>query len=151
MPFKDIAVSMKLIVCISLGLAALALADEAGDRSAIERVIRFLNDRHAVAGKKPTATLFTADADSDLDSLTELNARWLQFAREPWSEMTAPHLAIHSIRFVTGDVALVNAASVQYGSNIPVRRIPVLFVMKREGTDWRIASLRVLMDLTNLP
>ena len=27
----------------------------------------------------------------------------------------------------------------------------VLFVMKKEGTDWRIASLRVLVDLTNFP
>jgi hypothetical protein len=31
------------------------------------------------------------------------------------------------------------------------RRIPVLLVMKKEGTDWRIASLRVLADVQSLP
>jgi hypothetical protein len=142
---------MRLIACISLIFAALAHADETADRSAIERVIRLLSDRQPVPAQKQTSTLFTADADNDLARLTELNGQWLQLSREPWSEMTTPRLAIHSIRFVTPDVALVNAASVQYGSNIPVRRIPMLFVMKKEGTDWRIAALRVLVDLANLP
>jgi len=89
-------------------------------------------------------------ADSDLGRLTALNTQWLQLSSEPWSEMTSPRLTIRSIRFVTPDVALVNAASVQYGSNIPVRRIPVLFVLKKEGKDWRIAALRVLADLVNM-
>jgi len=151
MRFQDIAVDMKAIVWVSLVFTALAGADEAADRSAIERVIRVLSDRQIVSSKKQVSTLFTLDADSDLDRLTELNARWLQLSSEPWSEMTTPRFAIHSIRFVTPDVALVNAANAQYGSTIPVRRIPVLFVMKKEGTDWRIASLRVLVDLANLP
>jgi len=51
---------------------------------------------------------------------------------------------IHSIRFVTPDAAIVDAANTQYGSTILVWRIPVLLVMKKTGTDWRIASLRVL-------
>jgi hypothetical protein len=34
---------------------------------------------------------------------------------------------------------------------ILARRIPVLFVMKKEGTAWRIASLRVLVDVMSLP
>ena len=142
---------MKLIVCTFLASAAMACADEAADRSAIERVIRVLSDRQTVSNNKQTSTVFTSDPDSDLDRLTALNGRWLQLSSEPWSEMTTPRLTIHSIRFVTSDVALVNTASVQYGSNIPVRRIPVLFVMKKEGTEWRIAALRVLVALANLP
>ncbi|SRR5258708_3477439 len=142
---------MKLISCIFLVFAALAHADEAADRSAIERVIRYLNDSQTASSKKQISILFIADADSDLDRLTELNGRWLQLSSEPWSEMTSPRLTIHSIRFVTPEVALVNTASVQYGSNIPVRRIPVLFVMKKEGAEWRIAALRVLAGLVNIP
>ena len=142
---------MKAIVCISLVFAALVRANEAADRVAIERVVNVLSDRQTVSSKKQISTLFTADADNDLDRLTELNGRLLQFASEPWSEVTTPRQTIQSIRFVTPDVALVNAANAQYGSTIPVRRIPVLFVMKKEGTDWRIASLRVLVDLANLP
>jgi len=142
---------MKLIACISLVFAALAYPDEATDRPAIERVIRLLNDRQTASSKEQISALFISDADSDLGRLTALNTQWLQLSSEPLSEMTSPRLTIRSIRFVTPDVALVNAASVQYGSNIPVRRIPVLFVLKKEGKDWRIAALRVLADLANLP
>jgi hypothetical protein len=42
---------------------------------------------------------------------------------------------------------LVDAANTQYGAVIPARRIPVLLVMKKEGAEWRIASLRVMVDL----
>ena len=55
-----------------------------------------------------------------------------------------PHL--RSIRFVTPDVAFTDAANTQYGSMILQTRIPVLLVLRREGIDWRIVSLRVLVD-----
>jgi hypothetical protein len=142
---------MKVIVCMSLVFATLAYADEAADRSAIERVIGVLNDSQTGSVKKPTSTLFTPDADSELDRLSHLDRRLLQLANEPWSEVTTPRVVIHSIRFVTPNVALVNAANTQYGSTILVRRIPLLFVMRKEGTHWRIASLRVLVDLMRLP
>ena len=131
-----------MTACISLLFAALACADEAADRSAIERVISVLNDSQAGSSQK--RTLFTTDADSELEHLSTLNRRLLRLSREPWSEVTAPRLVIHSIRFVTTDVALVDAASTQYGSMILARRMPVQLVMKKEGIDWRIASLRLL-------
>jgi hypothetical protein len=74
---------MKAIVCISLVFAALVRANEAADRVAIERVVNVLSDRQTVSSKKQISTLFTADADNDLDRLTELNGRLLQFASEP--------------------------------------------------------------------
>jgi hypothetical protein len=103
------------------------------------------------SGAKPGSRLFTADADSELDRLLDLDRRLLELSREPWSEITSPRLVIQSIRFVTPDVALVNAANTHYGSMILARRIPVLFVMRKEGTVWRIASLRVLVDVMSLP
>ena len=142
---------MKTIIWISLVFAALSWADEAADRTAIERVIGALNAERAGAGQKRVAGLFTADAENELDRLSKLD-RWLvQASDRPWSEVTTPRMVIQSIRLITPDVALVDAANTQYGSTILVRRVPVLVVMKREGKDWRIASLRVLVDLMGLP
>jgi hypothetical protein len=64
-----------------------------------------------------------------------------------WTETTAPHMVVGSIRFITPEV-LADASNIRYGSIILVQRIPVLFVMKKEGADWRIASLRVLIQLS---
>jgi hypothetical protein len=138
---------MRALFCIPLLFAAHAWADQAADRAAIERVIGALNSAQSRPGEKPDSSLFTADADNQLDRLADLNRRLFQASKEPWSEATTPRMAIQSIRFVTPDVALVDAANTQYGSVIPARRIPLLLVMKKEGADWRIASLRVLMDL----
>ena len=60
----------------------------------------------------------------------------------PWSEVTAPRIVSESIRFVTPDVALVDAVIAQYGSLL-VSREPVLLLMKKQATEWRIASVRL--------
>lgn len=125
---------MRAICCIPLLFVACAWADEAADRTAIESVIHALNDSQP--GSSARSSLFTADADHDLD-------RRLHPSDRPWSEATAPRLVAHNIRFVTPDVALVDAAITRYGSTILVQRIPVLLVMTKER-DWRIASLRYL-------
>jgi hypothetical protein len=95
--------------------------------------------------------LFAADADSEFDRLALLDRQLLGLSNEPWSEVTAPGVTIRSIRFVTPDVALIDAANTQYGSVILQTRIPVLLVMRREGIDWRIVSLRVLVDPKEIP
>ena len=125
-------------------LCALAWGDEHADRTAIEHVVNSLSTA------KPVSALFTADADSELDRLTAADQRMAEAAKEPWSEMTAPVLLIQSIRFVTADVAVVNAVNTQFGSMTLTRRVQVLFVMKKEGAEWKIASLRVLTASTVL-
>jgi hypothetical protein len=125
---------MLLIVLLAV------LADATTDRAAIERVVV------AVMGdSKQVSSLFTADADSELKRLKELDRGMLNVSTRPWSEVMPPRMVVQSIRFITPDVALVDAADTQYGS-VMLWRVPVLFVMRREGTDWRIASLRVLTD-----
>jgi hypothetical protein len=151
MPFKSIPLCMKAFPCIPLLFAALACADTLPDRAAIERVVGAVIVDPTDSGAKPGSRLFTADADNELDRLLDLDRRLLELSREPWSEITSPRLVIQSIRFVTPDVALVNAVNTHYGSMILARRIPVLFVMKKEGTAWRIASLRVLVDVVSWP
>jgi hypothetical protein len=114
--------------------AALAFADVPADRTAIEQVVKSLSTAN------PVSALFTADADSQLDRLT-------QPANQPWSEVFRapngrPSISVQFIRFLTPEVALVDAVSAQIGSTT-FRRVPVWLVMKKEGANWKIASLRL--------
>ncbi len=151
MPSRGIPRYMRALPCIPLLFASFACADTPADRAAIERVVGAVITDQNRTGAKRSSTLFTADADNEFDRLLDLDRRLLKLSEEPWSEITGPRLVIQSIRFVTPDVALVNAVNAHYGSIILARRIPVLLVMKKEGTDWRIASLRVLVDVQSLP
>src|SRR5262249_33888074 len=58
-----------------------------------------------------------------------------------WSEVTAPRIEDESVRFVSPDVALVDATQTQYGSVILKQSVPVILLMKLDGEEWRIASL----------
>ena len=134
---------MKLILCISLLFSVSLWADEAADRVAIGQVIGALNEPHRGAQAKRPSTLLTSDADpAELDRLSDLQRRMRQISDGPWSEVTAPRITAKCIRFVTPDVGLVETVIAQYGS-ISGSREPLLFVMRRQGTEWRIASLRL--------
>jgi hypothetical protein len=126
---------MRAILASVLLCATLAFADQPADRTAIESVVKSLKTA------SPVAALFTADADSDLVQLNA--AQSSETADQIWSESAPPGLVIDSIRFLTPDVAIVNAAVLQIGS-VLIRRTPVLFVMKKETNSWKIASLRML-------
>jgi len=142
---------MKSVVCGLLAFAALGWADERADRAAIQAVVEALAKDQAGGGQKGTAGLFTDDADNQLSRLSDLDRRLPQPGGEPWSEVTAPRLVVKAIRFITPDVALVDATYTQYGSTIVVRRVPILLVMRKEAKGWRIASLRLMVDLMSLP
>jgi hypothetical protein len=79
-------------------------------------------------------------------------------SHEPWGEATInfpgrrhffpieivnPRIESRTIRFITTDVALADAACT-YQEDGTTRTTPLLLVMKKEGNDWKIASLRVL-------
>lgn len=141
---------MKWLMCGLLIFSAFARADERTDRVEIQGIIDALNNYVPDGGQHQVSALFTSDADNQLARLLGLD-RGLVPANTPWSELTRPKIALQSIRFITPDVALVDAANSQYGSTILVRRVPLLMVMKRESSGWRVASLRVMVDLVNLP
>jgi len=151
MQARGILLYVKALLCIPLLFTTLAWADTVADRAVIERVVGAVIAGQTRPGAKLSSTLFTADADSEFDRLLDLDRRLLQLSKEPWSEVTSLRMVIQSIRFVTPEVALVNAANTHHGSMILARRIPALFVMKKEGTGWGIASLRVLVDVPSLP
>jgi hypothetical protein len=139
---------MKFAVCfVSLCLASVAWADATSDRAAIESVISRLND-----GVTPVSTLFTVDTADNPAQLVRLVGRNRLSAAnaQPLSEISVPKIVVHAVQFITPEVALVDAANAQYGSNM-VRSVPILFVLKRQGDDWRIAAYRIIPTSPPVP
>ena len=59
-------------------------------------------------------------------------------------EMLNPKIVSGPIRFITADVALADGFCVYQEAGGGIERTPVLFVMKKDGAAWKIASFRVL-------
>ena len=116
---------MKTLWCVPFLLAAGARADEAADRAAIEKAIVTFNRTHE------RAAVLAKDAD-----LSALARRW-----EP--EVSQVYFETRGVRFVTPDVALVDATGSQYGTLILKRSMPAIFVMRCEGADWKVVVLRI--------
>ena len=119
---------------MSILVATCVWADDATDREAIERLIAAVNNH-----SKPLTDLFTADASENERSMLSAN-------EQPWSEVTSPRITTCSIRFIPPQVALVECANAQYGSVMVARTTSMLLVMKKDGVQWRIASVRALQD-----
>lgn len=116
---------MKAICWILLMLAARAWADEPAGSQAIRKAIAAFNDPHQ------RATVLARGADlSPLD----------RFAGQ---ELSPVYFEATTIRFVTPDVAFVDAAGSQYGTLIMKRKIPAVFVLKREDGAWRVSVMRI--------
>ena len=150
--------SLTAILCAALFVASYASADEAADRVAIGRAIATLNE-------SPPDALFTAvgNAASELALLRRSNPPFrivgpsersvsgptVTISKEPWGEARINFPAIEprtvdgSIVFITPDIALAEGA-LAYQDAATTQTTPLLFVMKREGGEWKIASLRVL-------
>jgi hypothetical protein len=117
---------MRALCYVPFLLAACAWADEAADRAAIEKAVIAFNHPHE------RATVLAKDAN--LSSPT----------RYAWQEVSQVFFESQGVRFVTPDVAVVDAAGSQYGSVIVKQSIPALFVMRREGGDWKVVILRMV-------
>ncbi len=129
--------SMKLLLCFWILATSCAWADEATDREAIEQQVSAFNNH-----SKPPSDLFTADMpDSERTALLT----------EPMSEVSSVKIVIRSVRFITPEVAMVDCTNTQYGSAIVVQTIPVLLVVKKDGSQWKIAYLRVFGPQTDFP
>jgi hypothetical protein len=144
--------SMKSIIIVAVLLAGgILAADEVADRAAIENTIRALGVLPVRAG------LFTSDFDHDeiirlgkapasengtIPITVQGMPGELVISKEPMGEATwfppgmHASMTVKKIRFVTPDVAMVDA----------FEKGPVLVVLKKVGTDWKIASLRRLAE-----
>jgi hypothetical protein len=132
---------MRLVLCL-LWAAGLPAA-ESEDRTAIRTVVSALNALRDTPETTRAAALFASrEAAEDWQCFAALERRLLPRAG-PFPETTRPHLAVRSIRFVTPDAAAVFAASSQFGSTLPVRRLAALIVMRKGLSGWQVAALRV--------
>jgi hypothetical protein len=156
--------SLTAILCVPLFFVSHAWADEAADRAAIGRAIASLNE----SSNEPSQhnALFTADgnAASELALLRRVNPPFrivgpsqesipigaVTISHEPWGEARINFPAMESrtidrsIVFITPGVALAEGACAYQDDAAATQTTPLLFVMKKEGDDWKIASLRVL-------
>jgi hypothetical protein len=122
-----------LIGIVSL-FASHAFADEAADRAMIESM---LNDRTRLA---PDQFTRSAIAASEFVRLTEVE-RTFAPSEGPFSETTEPRLRVRSIRFLTPEMALVDASINQFSST-GVRSVPVILLMKKLR-NWRVEAIRI--------
>jgi hypothetical protein len=142
---------MKSIIALVLFAGGVWAADGAADRTAIENTIRvfgiaplraglyttdFDQEELARFGKSP------APADGGIPIAIEGVPGTVVISKEPMGEAIWLPAGMHGavivkrIRFVTPEVAVVDA----------MEKGPVLIVMKKVGTDWKIASLRRLAE-----
>ena len=153
--------SMKALLFLLLPVCVCGWADEAADRTAIANLIATLNEfpQHTDG--------FTADADGN-DVLEQLwKGRRLAsrmrsspsdhptvvISHEPWGEaminfpgveIVNPRIESRTIRFITPEVALADGVCTYKAETGSTETTPLLFVMKKEGDRWKIASLRLL-------
>jgi uncharacterized protein (TIGR02246 family) len=96
---------------------------------------------------KKVASLFTLDGDLWIGSeITAKGPEEIEGALEKpaiWSETTAPQIQNESVRFLSDDVALVDANQVQYGSLIIRKSVPVTMLLKYANGRWQIATMRL--------
>ena len=145
--------SVRPILCFSLLGAAGLWADEAQDRAAIDKAIAALNDPVQRAGQLARDVDSTVDFDRliDLHRKTPLSHCVAIGMNEPWRELTVPRVVSGRIRFITVDIAIVDGASVIPGAVTLAPRVPLLFVMKKAGGEWRITAVRVLTPHAIMP
>ena len=128
---------MKTILWLSLLLVSGLWAQDITDRPMIESTVARLGDNQP--------TLFTADFSDAAEFARVSRTGTVVISKEPFGEATislAPvrRFAVVSVRFVTGEVALVDALD-RYndlGS--------VLLVMKKEGTEWKVTSFKRIAE-----
>jgi hypothetical protein len=147
---------MKSIIFASILLAnGVWAADEVADRAAIESMItafslmpgrdalytsdfdrdelvRFLKTPAAVEGDGIPITIDGVPGTVVISKEPMGEAEWFP----PGMHKGLNLVTVKKIRFVTADVAMIDV----------VRNGPALIVMKRVGTDWKIASVRRLAE-----
>jgi uncharacterized protein (TIGR02246 family) len=137
-----------IALAATAGAISTALAQEP-DRPAevarIRSVIAELNKARKTPIPKAFSQLFVRDGTLRIGNEIVANGRDAieKSLKNPsaWTEITAPNIENESVRFVSSDVALVDATQTRYGSVILKQSLPVTLLLKLEGNEWRIVSL----------
>lgn len=143
---------MKIVLYLTVLVASVVWADETTDRAGIEATVAALN----ISSSQPN--LFTGDFANADELQRFLGQATLTISREPMGEATLSlppltRFVTRSVTFISPDTSVVVAIYERQYKPTASNRIPVLFVLRREGPDWHIASFRVLAEATpkNVP
>lgn len=143
---------MKVMLASALFLT-IGLSADGGDRDAITKVIAALND----PVQRPRLLTKDVDTSVDFNRLIDLHLPCTSCAgvvigmNETWREMTVPRIVSSSIRFITPNVAIVDGASTIRRAVTLAESVPLLFVLKKEGAEWRINAVRRLAATAVVP
>jgi hypothetical protein len=136
---------MMLMKLVSV-IAVATIASGADRSDEIRSFLRNFNE----ALRKPEApyfrTLFTSQADyrDAAGSLKGADAIVSLFKnRQLWSERTPPVLHEEGIKFIGETAAFVDAQIVQYGSTIGKSSVPLVVLLEKEASVWKISSWRM--------
>ena len=159
---------MHAIPYLLIFFAASAVAGDAADRASIGAVVAALNE----LPRRSALFTEDADGSADLDRLQAVKWTSLRIIKpseplvsrptvtishEPWGEATInfpgmvsfgtvellnPRIACRAIRFITPEVALADGDWTYRDEGGKTQTVPLLFVMKKAGETWKIASLR---------
>lgn len=142
------SVGMRAAWIIAFLLAGMLWADEAADRKAIERVIERLN----FTAERPSLFVAGADVAAELKRLDRAGCNMPGILPKVWSEVPAPRFSRPAVQFIAAGVALADVDYVQYNSLAAAFvHTPIVVILKREGGEWKIATLRAPADCPGAP
>jgi len=117
----------------------------------IRSVIAEVNKALSRSDAAVMSQLFTVDGALRAGNFVAIGRaaiiRAIERQRSDWSEVTPAFIETQSVEFVSPELAVVNATQTQYGSVILKRIVPVMLLMKIEGKEWRILSMRLYLRL----
>lgn len=141
-----------MIAALTLSIlgAGLVLAQEidtAAETDRIRSVIGAINKARSSGNAKAFGQVFAQDGDLRVGGEVVATGPGAIAAAVGesaiWSEMTAPRIENVSVRLVSPGIALVDAHQTRYGSMILKQSVPVTLLLKREGAEWLVLSLRI--------
>jgi hypothetical protein len=163
---------VKILVCLTVLVASAAWADENTERAAIEATVAALNTSpfqpNLFTGDFANADelqRFLGQAEQLIESslpidgvVVRTEAATLIISRQPMGEAILhfsplKRFVTRSVTFISPDTSVVVAIYERQFEPTASKRVPVLFVLRREGSEWRIASFRVLAEASpkNVP
>ena len=138
-----------ILSCASLPLGAQGAAGNAKDEAAIREVVAKYNAARDDRDAKAIEALFTADADQLVSSGEWRRGRDTLVKGMLGSSQNNPGnrtLTVETTRFVADDVSLADARyEIEGSGGAPARKMWSTFLMKREGSGWRIAAIRNML------
>jgi uncharacterized protein (TIGR02246 family) len=129
-------------------------ADRRADEAAVREVVRKYVDARELRDAAAIETLFTSDADQQTTSgeWRRGRAQIVPGTLESSKRNPGPRaISVESVRFLTGDVAIVDGPyEIGAANGAEPRRMRATIVLTRTSGTWRIAAIRNMVP-TRVP